>query len=104
VKYRVSFRPEAKADLAALYDFIAADAGPLIAGEYLDRIEAACRALATFPRRGILRNDIRQGLRIVGFERRAIIAFEVKGREVTIARVLYGGREFDHLLRSDDED
>jgi toxin ParE1/3/4 len=66
----------------------------------IDRIETACMALATFPRRGTRRDDIRPGLRTVGFERRAIIAYQVKKSEVVIVRILYGGRDFEQILGS----
>jgi len=99
VKVSVSFRPQAEADLIGLYDYIAAEAGHAAAGGYIDRIEAACMALATFPKRGTSRDNIRRGLRTIGFERRATIIFQVSDTEVVIARVLYGGRDSDNALR-----
>ena len=98
MKFSVSFRPRAEADLFDLYDYIADEAGPAVAGGYIDRIEAACMALATFRERGSTRDDIRPGLRTMGFERRATIIFEVAGQKVLIVRVLYGGRDVDHIL------
>ncbi len=97
--FSISFRPEAESDLFNLYDHIFDDAGPVVAGGYIDRIEAACMALATFPERGTSRDYIRPGLRTVGFERRATIVFQVAERVVVIVRVLYGGRDADRLLR-----
>jgi toxin ParE1/3/4 len=76
-KYEVSFRPRAEADLLGLYGYIAEEAGTAVAGAYIDRIEAACLALATFPERGTRRDYIRLGLRTMGFERRATIAFSM---------------------------
>ena len=99
MKYRVGFRPRAEADLFALYDYIAGEAGHKVAGEYIDRIEAACLALETFPNRGTRRDDIRPGIRTMGFERRATIVFRVMKGRVVIVRVLYGGRDFDRALR-----
>jgi toxin ParE1/3/4 len=98
VTFSVSFRPEAESDLFNLYDYIAEEAGPAIAGGYIDRIEAACMALATFPERGTDRDEIRPGLRTIGFERRATIIFQVVGQEVLIVRVLYGGRDIGPIL------
>jgi toxin ParE1/3/4 len=94
-KYEVSFRPRAEADLFALYHRIAAEAGYEIAGRYIDRIEAACMALETFPKRGRKRDDIRPGLRAVGFERRATIVFQA---EVVIIRIFHGGQDYERLL------
>lgn len=56
-KPEVSFRPLAEADLFELYRRIADEAGVEIAGTYIDRIEAACMTLATFPRRCTRRDD-----------------------------------------------
>ena len=98
-KRRITFRPHAESDLFRLYDYIADESGHEIAGSYIDRIEAACMALESFPERGTRRDDLRRGLRTVGFERRATIAFEVKRTEVIIVRVFYGGQDFERALR-----
>lgn len=82
-----------------MYEYIAEQAGSTVAGEYLERIETACMGLETFPQRGTIRDDIRRGLRILGFERRAAIVFQIVKDEVVILRVLYGGRDFERLLR-----
>jgi toxin ParE1/3/4 len=74
-RFRVSFRPLAEADLFGLYRHIADEAGHAVAGAYIDRIEATCRALETFPERGARCDDIRPGIRTRGFERRATIYF-----------------------------
>jgi toxin ParE1/3/4 len=74
VALKVVFRPEAEADLVGLYEYIAERSGYRIAGGYIDRIEEACMALATFPKRGTRRDDILPGLRTIGFERRVTIA------------------------------
>ena len=55
--------------------------------------------METFPERGTRRDDIRPGLRTMGFERRATIVFQVRKSEVVIVRVLYGGRNFESALR-----
>jgi toxin ParE1/3/4 len=99
-RYEVSFRPHAEADLFALYIYIARESGRAVAGAYIDRIEAACLALATFPKRGRQRDDIRPGLRTMRFERRATIAFIVREAEVVIVRIFYGGQDYERVLRS----
>ncbi len=99
-RYSVEFLRPAEDDLLNLYDTISAQAGNVIAGGYIDRIEAACLALQTSPLRGTKRDDILVGLRTIGFERRATIAFRVHGSRVTIVRVFYGGQDFEHALRS----
>lgn len=98
-KFKVSFRPLAEADLFGLYRHIAAEAGHDVAGAYIDRIEVACLSLRTAPERGTRRDDIRPGLRTIGFERRATIVFQVKTNEVVIVRILYGGQDYRRALQ-----
>ena len=61
-RFKVSFRPQAETDLFGLYDYVAQEADRAVAGAYIDRIEAACMALETFPNRGTRRDDIRQSM------------------------------------------
>lgn len=61
---------------------------------YIERLEAYCTGFETAGERGQRRNDIRAGLRIVGFERRVAIAFTVSNTEVTILRLYYGGQNW----------
>lgn len=95
---KVFFRPESEADLISLYDYIAERAGRRIAGGYIDRLEEACMALATFPKRGTRRDDILPGLRTIGFERRVTIAFRVLKVRVEIVTIAYAGRNFEDDL------
>jgi toxin ParE1/3/4 len=84
-KYEVSFRPRAETDLFGLYRYIAEESGRAAAGTYIDRIEAACLALKPFPRRGTRRDDIRPGLRTIGFERRHNSAMQHASEEAFVA-------------------
>ena len=81
-----------------LYDYIAERAGAERARGYTHRIAAYCRGLSTFPERGTRRDDLRPGLRVIGFERRVTIAFHITADRVTIDRVLYGGRDLKTAL------
>jgi toxin ParE1/3/4 len=51
-----------------------------------------------FPERDIRRDDLRHGLRILGFQRRAVIAFLVTTHAVTILRILCGGRDLETIF------
>jgi toxin ParE1/3/4 len=98
VSHRLEFSPEALGDLTGLYDYIARRDGAERAMGYVDRIEACCRNLSLFPERGARRDDLRRGLRTLGFERRAVIAFLVATDTVTILRILYGGRDLETIF------
>ncbi|TPN45030.1 MULTISPECIES: type II toxin-antitoxin system RelE/ParE family toxin [unclassified Mesorhizobium] len=91
---RAIFRPSAQSDLFAIYNYIEKESSAARAGGYIDRIEAACMALSTFPERGIVRDAVGSGVRVVGFERRASILFRVDAEQVLILRILYGGQDY----------
>jgi toxin ParE1/3/4 len=93
VSYRVVFSPEAHADIIDLYDYITVRSNAMIALGYLERLERSCLSLATFSNRGTRRDDVRRGLRVMGFARRVTVGFAVTADIVTILRVLYGGRD-----------
>ena len=91
--FKVVFRGSAERDLANLYRYIRdANNDPAPAARYIQEIRSYCERFSDFPERGTRRDDIKQGLRTVGFERRATIVFRVQGNTVRILRVLYGGR------------
>jgi len=96
---RVAYSPRAVAQLEALYRYIADDAGPRRAENFVGSIVAYCDGLENFPLRGTKRDDIRPGLRITGFRRRVTIAFTVDDAVVTILGVFYGGQDYDAILQ-----
>lgn len=94
----VVLTPEARDDLLSLYDWIAEAAGSDTAIGFIERVEAYCARLDLASERGHLRDDIRPGLRIVGFERRLTVAFTVDDRNVTILRLFYQGQDWESVL------
>lgn len=101
--HEVVFAPEAEADLLKLYDDLAGPAGLEVAYNYTERLQAYCLSFATFPERGTRRDDLRPGLRIIGFRRRVTIAFHITGNTVVIDRLFYGGQDFEPLLGETDD-
>lgn len=97
----VQYAPEARDDLIALYEWISAKAGAQIAIGYIERIRAYCDGFDLASERGTARDDVRPGLRIVGFERRLTIAFSVSDETVTILRVFYGGQNWEDITATD---
>jgi toxin ParE1/3/4 len=102
VALKVFFQPQAEADLLALCGYIAETSGLDVAGNYIDRIEIACTGLATFPNRGVRRDDLAPGLRTIAFERRVTIAYLTLKTRVEIETTAYGGRDFESDLRGDE--
>lgn len=99
--HKVVFTPEARNDLRWLYNAIAQVGGTRRAFSYTDRVTARCLGLATFPERGTRRDDLRPGLRVVGFARRVSIAFQIAGNSVIILRILYGGQDLSTHFTED---
>ena len=98
---RVLILPSAERDLHRLYSYIRNHSGPEVAIGFVRRIRAYCEGFETFPERGQRRDDLRPGLRLVGFERRVVIAFTITAEAVEVGRVIYGGRDVDALLGED---
>ncbi len=94
----VVYAPEAEVDLLRLYNEIADAASSQVAMRYLNRVKAWLAGFSTASERGTRRDDIRPGLRTVGFERRITVAFTVSEDEVVIQRVLYGGQDWSEDL------
>lgn len=101
IRRAVILSPEARADLLHLYDWIAEAASPAAALAYVERIEAYLRSFDLASERGTLRDDIRPGLRMIGFQRRLSIAFTVDAERVTILRIFYGGQDWEAAIRDD---
>lgn len=99
---RVVFTPEAQADLEELYDYVTDASSADIAARFTDAIITFCEQLAVFPNRGRAREDIRPGLRIIGYRRRAVIAFTANDDVVAILGVYYGGRDYERILEDTD--
>lgn len=102
MKYRVVFSPQALEQLTALYHHIAQAASPDVAAQYTEAIVGYCESLRTFPLRGTQRNDVRLGLRVTNYKKRAVIAFDVDTDVVSIIGVFYGGQDYETVLRDDD--
>ncbi|HEV7325443.1 MAG TPA: type II toxin-antitoxin system RelE/ParE family toxin [Bosea sp. (in: a-proteobacteria)] len=99
---RVRFSEQAIVDLQSIFDHIAPRSSERIARDYVTRLYAYCLDFQLFPERGVRRDDLRPGLRLIGYRRQATIAFAVLGNDVTILRVFQRGRDIDALLREAD--
>lgn len=96
--YTVVFSPEAEEQLVELYRYVAQANSPEVAAEFTDAIIAHCEKLKDFPMRGIMRDDIRPGLRITHFKKRTIIAFTVLDDTVVVLGFSYGGQNYEERL------
>jgi plasmid stabilization system protein ParE len=92
MNYRVALSLEAIQDFSDLYAYLLPDAGSRRAEVYVSSLYDYCMSFETFPERGTRRDDIASGLRIVGYRRKATIAFRIEGDLVTILRLFHRGR------------
>lgn len=104
MQYTVIFTPEAQEQLLSLYRYIAAAASPEIAERYTSSIVAYCESLRDFPLRGTRRDDVRPGLRVTNYKKRAAIAFAVDAAQVSIIGIFYGGQDYETVLQFDLDD
>lgn len=93
--YTVQLSPAARQDVANLLDYLLPEAGEAVARAYVGRLYAFLRGFDTFPQRGTVRGDYRPGLRVVGFERSASVAFVVEDDRVIILRIFQRGQDIN---------
>lgn len=96
IRRRVIISPEAKQDLLDIYQWIANRASARTALAYIDRLEKHCLDFDLAAERGSPRDDVRPGLRVVGFERSLTTAFTVDEASVTILRLFRRGRNWSN--------
>lgn len=97
----VVFSRAARQQVLDLYHWIADRSGD---EDRAERFAAAvirfCEGIGDVPFIGVSRDDLRLGLRTVGFRRRVVIAFTVEETTIEILGVFYGGRDYEaHIAR-----
>lgn len=103
MQHTVIFTPEALEQVSSLYRYIAIAASPGIAERYTGAIVTFCEGLRDIPLVGILRDDLRPGLRITNFKKRAVIAYAVGKGRVSIIGIFYGGQDYEAAMQDDTE-
>lgn len=94
------FRREALEQLEELYDFISDAGSPDTAAAFTEAIVSFCEGLADFPFRGTARDDLRPGLRTIGYRKCVVVAYAVIEESVAIVGIFYGGRDHERMLRT----
>ncbi|MEM1377404.1 MAG: type II toxin-antitoxin system RelE/ParE family toxin [Pseudomonadota bacterium] len=97
----VVFEAQAEHDIQEVFLATNANVGPNASAARVRRLLAFCNRLDLASERGQTRNDIRPGLRIVGFERSLTIAFAVTEAEVRILRVFQKGADWESTFDDD---
>jgi len=97
--YRVTWTPQAKADLKSIGDYIARDS-KVYASNFVKKLRQAARALRYFPKRGRVvpeyeDPEVRQILL-----RKYRIIYRVKESSVEIVRIIHGARDLKTAMES----
>jgi toxin ParE1/3/4 len=99
-RLEVEYRQSARDDLADIFSFLVENgASPDVALKFVLRIEDRCQKIGDAPRGGRPRNDLRPGLRTIPFEHSAVVAYVIEQDVVWVTNIFYGGRDFEALLR-----
>ena len=89
--------PEAKADLDEIWFYVASNSSIETADRFVDSITARFVLLATHPRAGRRRDNLRPGIRSFGVGE-YIVLYRVEGGDVLIQRVVRGSRDLEALF------
>ena len=95
MKFRVIYSPKAESQLSNIFEYVCKRGGETVAAKFVSSIIDYCDGFETFPERGILRYDLREGLRIIGYRRRVTIAFAIDSFQIIILGIYYGGQDFE---------
>lgn len=98
VMRRVVFTEAALDQLNSIFLYVAAEASIRTAERFVSDITDYCEGLVPFPERGQRRDELRPGLRLVGFRRQVTIAFRIDAEAVHILGVFYGGQDVEAAM------
>ncbi len=97
-RYGVKLSDAAENDLIKLYEWVHDAAGEAVADRFYGRLRQAAESLQYFPERGVLREIIAPGVRllIVGNH---VILYRVEESAVDVKRVVHGSVDLTKLFR-----
>ena len=95
----VVYAQSARADLIRIFRWLAENASVNSAIDIVDDLEQFIERLDVASERGTRRDDVALGLRMIGHDR-AQIAVYVEDDTVTIARIFYGGENWEVALKT----
>jgi toxin ParE1/3/4 len=95
--FRVILLPRAKRDIKTLWFDIAYD-NFAAADKFIAKIDARVLSLSKFPERGVLRDDLKKGLRML-VEGKYLIFYLVHAGRVEIVHVTHGAQDLTRHFR-----
>jgi plasmid stabilization system protein ParE len=98
VKRRYKLNPQARYDLLSIWELIGRD-NIRAADRQAERMEAAFRLLARFPKTGHKRADVETSEPVLFWPVGSyVVAYRPEPRPVIILRILHGARDLDALF------
>lgn len=99
-RFPVEFRADAVEDIEQLFSYVLETSFDLVtAARFSDRIFERCEKIGDAPFAGVSRDDLGPGIRVVPFERKAVILYVVRDQTVWITNIFSGRRDYAALLR-----
>lgn len=99
-RFPVEYREQAVSDIEDIFAYVLERSADLVtAMRYTDRIYARCESIGDAPFGGVSRPDLGKGIRMVPFERSAVILYIVENETVCIIDVFAGGRDYEAIMR-----
>jgi toxin ParE1/3/4 len=89
---KLFYSARARKHLKSLEIYLAERFYPRNAELFIIRLPAACEKLTRAPHQGTKRDDLRPGVRSIGFEQTAVIYFELIDDGVLVLSILYRGK------------
>lgn len=99
-RFPVEYLEQALSDIEDIFRYaLERSASVVTASRYTDRIYARCESIGDVPLGGVSRPDLGKGMRMVPFERAAVILYVVEDETVFIVNVFAGGRDYEAIMR-----
>ncbi|WP_426229431.1 type II toxin-antitoxin system RelE/ParE family toxin [Pararhizobium sp. DWP3-4] len=99
-RFPVEYRADAVEDIEYLFSYVLETSFDAVtAARFTDRVFERCEKIGDAPFGGVSRDDLGPGIRVVHFERKAVILYIVRDQTVWITNVFSGRRDYAALLR-----
>lgn len=99
-RFPVEYRATAMDDIEQLFRYVlevSVDAAT--AARFTDRLFERCERIGDAPFGGVSRHDLGPGIRVVPFERKAVILYVIRDETVWITNIFSGRRDYAAMLR-----
>ena len=104
-RYAVRIRAQAHQDIRDIFDWIVSESDyPPIAENFVNRIYDLCGTLGEFPLKGRARDDLKRGVRMLTFERKAVVIYRVLVGEVEVLNIFHGGRDWEAITSNEPDE